>query len=567
MAGPTKLPLVPKVTITKNDASTYVFDPFTPSYGFKVRSLQATPPFDATGGRFKLTLTSTDATNAATNTILSNISEGNEILIGVGKTAATNIFRGVIEEIEMHMINKNYMDINISGPDWGSDILKHRVVTAGDGWVQAKTADGETLDTSDTNVLIEQIAKDYLQQEKRYAVPSVSAEDQGIVVDSAYIIGTGVKLSQHYANYEYLDDKLSELDAFGGFIHYVDPAKNFVLKQPGGTIDSPPIVLLTDDTEDSVAASWGPGQTNIGYIAPGARYKKSVEHHVRQYIGIGGDLVTIDQFQETDASSDPTFTGGAVQWLAVRILPTEASSNIEKIGLLVSKEGSPTDDLILTIIEDNQASGTSSKPLGQTIIRTPKPASTISTSANWEYWPVVQPINAKQLYWLVLEGNGDASNYYKWHKNAGTSHAKSVSSDGLSWTTTTGTTGYCFRQFYSTALMSIYPGTGVAATDKHFHEAVIRRPDITEVQPMQNILIQEGVTGLKRKEILQCKIYAPDVLLFTGQTVRVRIQQAGLVVDSNFIIGEIEYVFDSSEDSSTGTFYYDIQAATFTTFS
>jgi hypothetical protein len=61
-------------------------------------------------------------------------------------------------------------------------------------------------------------------------------------------------------------------------------------------------------------------------------------------------------------------------------------------------------------------------------------------------------------------------------------------------------------------------------------------------------------------------IYAPDTLLRTGQNIRIRKQASGYTFDADFVLSEIEYIFESSEDQQTGTFYYQIEASRFTTY-
>ena len=61
-------------------------------------------------------------------------------------------------------------------------------------------------------------------------------------------------------------------------------------------------------------------------------------------------------------------------------------------------------------------------------------------------------------------------------------------------------------------------------------------------------------------------IYAPDTLLSTGQKIRVRKQLSGYVIDGDFTLGQIEYVFESGEDTSTGNFYYNVELTRFVDF-
>ena len=70
----TKKPLLPVIVITKDDLSTYTFNPHTSVFDFREM-----------------------------NTFLTNVNEGNELIISLGKTNATStlIFRGIIERKEI----------------------------------------------------------------------------------------------------------------------------------------------------------------------------------------------------------------------------------------------------------------------------------------------------------------------------------------------------------------------------------------------------------------------------------------------------------------------------------
>ena len=149
----TKQPLLPVIQITKNDSTTYTFNYFTSTFDFRVTRCQIRPPFDQTGGEFTCHIISADGTNSAMNTILSNVDEGNEIVFWIGKSDSTKtkIFCGVIESKEIKEPNKNYMEVILKGPDWGSDLLKSKIVNR--FWQQRRSTDG-SLDSTDSSTLI-----------------------------------------------------------------------------------------------------------------------------------------------------------------------------------------------------------------------------------------------------------------------------------------------------------------------------------------------------------------------------------------------------------------------------
>ena len=70
----TKRPLLPVITIKKDDDTLLTYNPFTPTFDFRLRSLQFEPPYDSVGGKFDLRIVSDAVTNAATNILINNIS-------------------------------------------------------------------------------------------------------------------------------------------------------------------------------------------------------------------------------------------------------------------------------------------------------------------------------------------------------------------------------------------------------------------------------------------------------------------------------------------------------------
>ena len=297
----TRKPLLPVITLKKNDATLYTFNPFTPTFDFRVRRLQVSPPYSNTAGTFTLELTSANGSNVDANTLISNVDEGNEITIWIGKSDATKtkIFTGIIESWVINEENKNFMNLSISGPDFGSDILKNRIVNG--KWGQQIDSAGDTV-VADITTSIYQVVTDMLTKGTFYPDQAnvVTAADQGIVVTSTNIKGEDLQLKSFSANYEFLGDKIQALDEIGGTIHWVDPDKSFHMDYPTTVTSTSSGVLLTDDNTDATALAWLP-VTKLGLIAPGSTLIRTLENHKRRIWGMGGVNVAIDQSSTTDA--------------------------------------------------------------------------------------------------------------------------------------------------------------------------------------------------------------------------------------------------------------------------
>ena len=561
----TRKPLLPVITLTKNDASTYTYNPFTSTFDFRVRRLQVTPPFSNNAGTFNLQLTSANGSNTDANTIITNVDEGNEVTIWIGKdnTNKSKIFTGVIETWEIDEQNKNFMSLTISGPDFGSDILKNRIVFG--KWAQLVDSNGDQ-DTTDSSTTVRQIVIDMLTKDVYYPDQTglVTVEDQGIVVTSTNIKGEDLTLKSFAANYEFIADKLQTLGEIGGMIFWVDPDKNFFMDYPTTVASSSSGILLTDDNTDATALAWLP-VTKLGLIAPNSTYTRTLENHKRRVFGMGGVNIGLDQSSTTDAGTPTTLEGYNY---AMSFIPD--FSTVAKVQVKISKIGTPIEDFVLELREDFNG-----LPTGKTLRTVSKPKAFLDssgTTATWSTFEINEEVIIGHTYWIVLRKNGtSASHTFRWHHD-NTDNNPSLSArsaDDITWalTGTPNRFSYAFRQFKGDEVFRIYVQNPISATTKHHHDDIIRKDDITDDYVMDVLLTSETDTLFKRKEILKCQVYAPDVLLTAGQKVRIRKQASGYTVDDEFVLGSVEYIFESSDDQSTGSFYYFIEAVRYVTIS
>jgi hypothetical protein len=561
----TRKPLLPVITLTKNDASTYTYNPFTSTFDFRVRRLQVSPPFSNNAGTFNLQLTSGNGSNTDSNTIISNVDEGNEVTIWIGKDNATKtkIFTGVIEGWEINERNKNFMNLTISGPDFGSNILKNRIVFG--KWAQLVDSNGDP-DPTDDSTTVQQIVLDMLTKEAYYPDQTnlVTVEDQGIIVTSTNIKGEDLTLKSFAANYEFVADKLQSLGEIGGMIFWVDPDKNFYMDYPTTVASSSSGILLTDDNTDATALAWLP-TTKIGLIAPDATYTRTLENHKRRVFGMGGVNVALDQSSETDAGTPTTLEGYNY---AMSFIPD--FSTCAKIQVKISKIGTPVEDFVLELREDFNG-----LPTGKVLRSISKPKAFLDstgTTAVWSTFETNEELIIGHTYWIVIRKNGtSASHTFRWHHDS-TDNNPSLSarsSDDITWalTGTPSRFDYAFRQFKGDEVFRIYTQNPITSTTKHHHDDIIRKDDITDDYVMDVLLTSETDTLFKRKEIFKCQVYSPDILLTAGQKVRIRKQAGGYTFDAEFVLGNVEYIFESSDDQSTGAFYYFIEAVRYTVIS
>lgn len=558
-----KSPYLPKVKLYYDSSNFYTFDPLNNVRDFVVRSLSARPVFDGKSGRFSIVLTSQNASQSALNSLLDAVDVGNKIHISVGKTSAgmTPVFLGLVDKMSVTESNPKWMDVELSGKDWGSVLLGGLKVNNA---VIQKTTDGTTPDPTDPYSKAKQIYQDMCTDPSWYPAQGnvIKATDLGLVVNPANINISDFNFPQFYANMESLEDKMTEIDNYLGTYHYVDPSQNLIVKQVGSEI-SAPLMLFTDDYDDTVAQSSFTGD-KWTVISKFSTAIHDLENHAVRVYGLGGDEVQIDQKQETVSNEDAMDTN----WLAQKFTPVERQ--LESISVYLKKVGNPTGDVTLILKEDlNNA------PKGTEIARVTKSIGALTTSGDWHPFQIGDYLNTKQSYWIVIQKAAawNAGNNVHWFRDTGTTASRGTSSDGSTWTVTNNSYSYAFRTYFKSEILTIYPETSITSANRHFVEEVIRKPDVVNRASLKTLIMGEAQTLTQKKQVIQCQVYVPDTVPVVGQKIRVRKQKAGRTFDTqgtqtnpHFILGNLEYVFESDPETQDGLLYLATTLARFLPF-
>lgn len=579
----------------------YTFNPFIGVTNFAVQTLSISPAYFGVSGKYQLGFTSYDASNASMRLFLDSITEGYEVLIELGKDNASKqkVLRGIIETIDDYEPNKNLMQVTFSGLDWGTDMLSGRIVSLYKE--QRRLSDGKNLDPSDTSTNIAKLQALVcgVNQDNPNAADEAypgdefntrfTAVDQGLNVLLTNIDDTGASVPKFEANLERLQEVLNSLDELANTLHYVDPDKNLIVKKAGGVLGSPANVLLTDDANDSDIANYN----NYGLIAPGSTYTKTIESHRRRYYGVDSGQGDVDTKQELVASDNvnTSFENIDVNYFAVKFQPNRRKCSA--VAVFVTRtDTAPDNDLIIELRETKGLDSTAADaPNGTLITSRQKVAgaikkttevSTDPTSANyllgWHYFAVNADLNPQNTYWLILippNQSSDTTKCYRWYYTAGAGTVAKTSTDGSTWSDSA--RKFAYRQDYTDDFQLIIPGCTVLATQKHVWEEVVRKPSLTDRTALQKYVREQFEKSSNRREILQCRIFTPDVLLTIGQIVKVNKTQSGQIIQTtgkllpesnpHFVVTGVEYNFTSSEDEQDGLLYLDLELSRFTPYS
>lgn len=575
----TKRPILPVIKIYKypDDGSYHEFNPFTPTFNFRLLHAQIKPSFDNTGGEFFCTITSSDGTNSAALTLLNTVKAGNPIMFSIGKTSSTeDILFGLIESIEIEEPSRALMRLSLHGLDAGTTITMGRVGTL--YREQQKDTDGKTPLASDTSTNLKNLffaalglnpdgtsgAKDALiidQLNASTGVVRVCDQDYllSFPLDQSNIIDTGRSVPVFSASGQRIKAILDDIDALGNTIHYFTPDKKLVYVPAGTPPPNATETLITDNPSDSLINA---PYTNYGLImqnpAPTITYTLE-EHRVRLYgFDDGSGQTDTTTSKETNSSSQTITTSYYAQKF------TPLYRNCSAIALYISRSSTvPTPPFAFELVED-----LSGNPSGSLIASGQKPGGSISNTLGWHYFPVNKNLNTGKAHWIVVYPPNDGSNSYSWGKDAAATGTNASSTDGATWTVNTSSFNFNFRIDFTDASIYEWHGYGSAptSTTRHFWEDVVKNPTLYNQNTMRQYIQSQFEKSSKQKIIFKCSVYCPDTALKPGQLVYVSKTQSGQTLTGFFTVGNIEYVFEGGDFGATGNFFVNLTLTQFATY-
>jgi hypothetical protein len=573
LAKPPVLPVV-MLQYTSNPASFYTFNAFQGVFDFRLVSYQIRPPVDAVGGRFDITITSKMSELASLSALYNNIEEGNEAWFYVGKDDPSKVFvlRGEMEDIDLiEDASSDWFSIHIAGPDKGSRILGGRYIY-GD-WEQRKLPDGITLDYSDKSTYPENIIKDLLNDKSRYTTGDFTVVDQGLVYDSTLVNCPQKNMVSFFPQHQILNDVLSQIDKFAETIHWVDPVTmKLNVTHPLYTSTG---ILLVDTLDDDMITGWDP--TKIGVITrKNLQNKRTAKYRFQRQIGIGGDKVQKDQEQSGVA--------GGYDWNDNNYLATLFKPQYVRLaGIQVWIGRAPwtfADDLLDVWFELHEDLGTTGSRPNGTLLRSwnfskdsanfdsPNVAGTLAQAGGWLTAQMQVDLATSKNYWIVMRRyvGADSNHRYNWSfTNSGSGLVTATSTDGVTWTESTGTKGYAFRTYYSNPLLTVAPDplNFAGASTKGLKEKLYNVPNLVTEQDLQLYLFAQKGFDFNRKNTIECTILHPDVILQVGTKVFVSKIGTRQTVQDYFVVSDLEYRGSATPNTRTGSLYQNVSLTRF----
>lgn len=428
-------PLAPKVLIHDLDGNLqYTYEASqiaaSPTQDFYLRGLSLHLGKDDDYGNASLIIDDPNASLVdTTNTRrVCKIKRQWSIQIYLGKSSGTlaRWFYGKIMEADVIRPATNIQQIRITCAGWGVR-LKDRVTKI--KRFQAKDTDGLTLDSTDTNVRVSELAKDILQDTDHYPVSALTTES-GITVTGVDTVD--VKLANYQLDFQTWAHAIAELAASGNASYGLDADRDLYFRD-GLVNDSG--FLFTNNLSGLTAQGWD--STKIGYLfnEPLSYTDSTVDCGYSFLHGYGADVLVKD-VENTSANATRSLH---LSWLAIPFTPT--SEIIGKIALSLSKTGTPSSasdaNVDFRIIGDDAGSPDTGDLRKQTIVNKTKFDSLTGTGAFTEIaFDNVSVSPGEQLFLMVKQfGSASHTIVADYQTGTGTYY---TSANGTSWSSATG---------------------------------------------------------------------------------------------------------------------------------
>jgi hypothetical protein len=550
----TRTPILPVITIQDNNGDLITWNHFLEARPFVLNKAQFKPQYLQSAGEFMLKIYDPNSV------VIGHVRRGNEVTLWVGKTndSLNKVMLGTITSMKFESSGPNEGYVTISGIDWGSYILKRRVIYY--SWHQRLDSEGEP-DITDTSVAIKNIVRDIIENEAVYP-STVTLANAGVIYDEA-LIDSQLKdllIPQLGGNFQYIDDVLRTIDGIAISAHHgVNADKKFFMRR---SVNNPSGILLVDDQFDVEAVTYGtinPGKVGAVSAEQPSTLEKTIEDYSRRIFGLGAGVDTRESGQLSTATFD-----NVSQYRAMKLLhDTEDQSVANRrgafIGVYLSKSGTVQSDVILELIED-----LGNKPKGSVIREIKLDKLAVQDTPKVHYFDLgLEELNTAKDYWIVLRLNGPE---LRWHREAASVDSRythATSTDGINWTVTDPLTassyGYAFEYWYNRELIKSAEHGILTFSDYILPEEVVRQPEITSSKLMDAVFVDLTQNLFKEKWIYKCTMMAPDIMLENGQQVRIKITKSPVAnFDfSNFVVTDLEYIFESDEQKQTGLFSID----------
>ena len=459
-----------------------------------------------------------------------------QIYLGKSQPLLQRYFYGKIYDVDIQRPFTNRQTLVITCIGWGVT-LRDRITNI--KRFQGKTADGVTVDSTNTTTKVSELVKQVVTDNDHQADHGLNNNDLGITTTGVQEVD--IKLPDLQKNFATYATVLSELSSSGNVMYGVDADRDLFLRDPN-SVDSG--FLFTNDLSSSVSQNWD--SSRIGYLINASQsWRDSSYDGAYSFLhGLGANSVKIDT---SKVGSENATRASNVSWIGIPFTPT--TDNIAKIALKIAKTGTPTAPATIQITGiDTSDNKPKVSNLRKSLVLDSQRIQGLTTTGAWEEISLDEKINVEPNtpLMIVINQYGSSSNNFTLDYQTGTGTFY-TSSDGDTWSSATGS--FSFRDYSQKALHIILENTRAKAK-YGVREKVVNFNAGQEEGSAREALINAGeVLGLERRHYSQVTVNTPTLRIPLGQFCRVVDSKTGLNVKASIISMDIQMSARSGETS------------------
>jgi len=459
-----------------------------------------------------------------------------EIKLQVGKTLGGlyNLFYGKIKDAEVWEVDTNFTQIRINAGGYGV-IFNDRNTNI--KRFQKKESDGETADTTDTDVYPSQIAKEIVTEIDHYVDKELEKET-GLTTNGVDITNINNQLIDFQQNNQTWAASISALAASAGAVYGVDADKDFFFRL-GDTTPSG-IIITNDDTNEKVT-SWDVDK--VGLLDKKILGWRNTTLDSGYSILEGLNSLVIQK--DVENTTENATLDADVKWYGIPITPTK--DNIHKVAIKMGKTGNPSaGSAKFFLVTDN---GTD--PDEDTILKEAELSQEtlrgLDGTLQWTEIPFPDTlVIPNQKIFLMIKVYGTATDSFAFSYQTGTG-VYFDSSDGLTWVSRVGDTA--IRTYSANPITVVYEDVRAKRKFKT-REKILSFPQAAEFDHVVEALDAiSDVLCVPKREYQPMTIFPPDVRIDVGKYCRIKIKDK---FDRKALITALDFTMDVIDTSNVG---------------
>jgi hypothetical protein len=435
-------------------------------------------------------------------------------------------FKGNVESTSMISNNNNFNRQRVFAVGIGrtlsekqTDIRKY----------QLKLSDGVDLDTTDTTAKTSEIVKDLIEDSDHLSHKGLSALGYSVTnVDDI-----DIKLPDFQKFNSSIAQAIEELANVSACYYGVSPSGDFFFRRREGDFSG---YLITNDVDSVKAENW-----NVQKIMYLKNFPNTYDDTILDtgYSICHAYPVNRHEIDQENTSSNALINLSS-NYHSFYLKPQ--TDTISKISFYLTKTGTLTEDMIVSIIGSDSSTTPEEVDLRKRIVvRGDKLQKEIGSGKWFEISMDNLRVTPLETLWIKIDKYPDSTNYPSMHYQTGTGSYYD-SSNGTSWTSRTGSAK--LRQYFAKTIRVIGENT-TAKRSFGVREVVMPTNDFPDKETALKALGGYMETkGKSRRTYSQITCSTPETMFDIGKTIRIIDKNNTLDFYSNLI------AYDMSSDQT-----------------